>query len=86
MVHKLMLALTVIISQYGPNQYGLVVYGTISHTPEPAVQYVKETRDAKQILQFLNEVRLVSSTTTMCIVHVLLLTSLFLKASSIELP
>ena len=49
-----------ITSQYGPNQYGLVVYGTIGHTPEPAVQYVRETRDAKQMLQFLNEVRLVS--------------------------
>lgn len=46
-------------SQYGPNQYGLVVYGTIGHTPEPAVQYVRETRNAKQLLQFLDEVRLV---------------------------
>ncbi|XP_020617942.1 mediator of RNA polymerase II transcription subunit 25-like isoform X1 [Orbicella faveolata] len=43
--------------EYGPNQYGLVVYGTIGHTPEPAVQYVKETRNAKQMLQFLDEVK-----------------------------
>lgn len=43
--------------QYGPNQYGLVVYGTIGHTPEPAVHYVKETRSAKQILQYLDDVR-----------------------------
>ncbi|KAJ7388614.1 Mediator of RNA polymerase II transcription subunit 25 [Desmophyllum pertusum] len=43
--------------EYGPNQYGLVVYGTIGHTPEPAVQYVRETRNAKQLLQFLDEVR-----------------------------
>lgn len=49
-----------LVSQYGPNQYGLVVYGTIGHTPEPAVQYVKETRNAKQMLQFLDEVRLVT--------------------------
>ena len=43
--------------QYGPNQYGLVVYGTVSHTPDPAVQCVRETRDAKQMLEFLEEVR-----------------------------
>lgn len=43
--------------EYGPNQYGLVVYGTIGHTPEPAVHYVKETRSAKQILQYLDDVR-----------------------------
>ena len=49
--------LLLITCQYGPNQYGLVVYGTIGHTPEPAVQYVKETRDAKEILQFLKEVK-----------------------------
>ena len=49
--------LLLITFQYGPNQYGLVVYGTIGHTPEPAVQYVKETRDAKEILQFLKEVK-----------------------------
>ena len=48
-----------LVFQYGPNQYGLVVYGTIGHTPEPAVHYVKETRNAKQMLQFLDEVRLV---------------------------
>ena len=47
------------VFQYGPNQYGLVVYGTMSPTSEPAVQYVKETRNAKQMLQFLDEVRLV---------------------------
>lgn len=45
------------VFQYGPNQYGLVVYGTMSPTSEPAVQYVKETRNAKQMLQFLDEVR-----------------------------
>ena len=49
--------LLLITFQYGPNQYGLVVYGTIGHTPEPAVQYVKETRDAKEILQYLKEVK-----------------------------
>ena len=49
-----------LVFQYGPNQYGLVVYGTIGHTSEPAVQYVKETRNAKQMLQFLDEVRLVT--------------------------
>lgn len=43
--------------EYGPNQYGLVVYGTVSHTPDPAVQCVRETRDAKQMLEFLEEVR-----------------------------
>ena len=56
--HSVLLSiLTLIILQYGPNQYGLVVYGTIGYTPEPAVQYVRETRDAKQILKFLNEVK-----------------------------
>lgn len=43
--------------EFGPNQYGLVVYGTVTHTPEPAVQCIKETRDAKQILQYLNEIK-----------------------------
>lgn len=56
----LLIKLVLTPNQYGPNQYGLVVYGTIGHTPEPAVQYVKETRNAKQMLQFLDEVRLVN--------------------------
>lgn len=41
----------------GPNQYGLVVYGTVNHNPDPAVRFIKETRNAKQILQYLNEIK-----------------------------